>query len=242
MATILVVSAHPDDAELSAGGTIAKLTQEGNTVILADCTRGELGTRGTPEIRAQEASKAATILGVKKREILDMPDGSITNTPNNVLRIVEIIREYRPALIITSPPVERHPDHEAVHKLVTAASFLAGLPKVQTSGSGREQLPHRPASIFCYRQQHELPTNVPVLVDISDTWPIKLHALKAYASQFHVPEAYQSSEPETLLSRPQFLDELEARNRYYGSRIGVAYAEPFMVVDSLRVPSLSVFV
>ena len=124
---ILVLSAHPDDAELCCSGTVKKVTNDGKRVVFVDCTRGELGTRGTPELRAEEAAKAAEILGVDVRENLEMPDGSVMHTNENILKVVSAIRAHKPRLLLTTPPVERHPDHEAVHKLARAATFLAGL-------------------------------------------------------------------------------------------------------------------
>ncbi len=240
MADVLVLSAHPDDAELSAGGTIKKLTNEGLQVVLVDCSAGELGTRGTPQLRQQEAEQAAHILGVTDRRCLHMPDGNITHIPEYVARVVDVIREFQPKLLVTTPPFERHPDHEAVHKLARAAAFLAGLPRFETA-TDEQHVVHRPSRIMCYQQQYDFQKPPDVYVDISNTWQDKLDAILAYSSQFHVPERYVSNEPETFLSRPDFLAELEAKCRFWGSRIGVAYAEAFMTIEPLGVRSLSAF-
>lgn len=235
----LVVSAHPDDAELACGGTIRSLTEQGHAVVLVDCTRGELGTRGTPELRRDEALRAAAILGVQHRECLAMPDGNIAHTQENILAIVSAIRTWRPHIVLIPPPVERHPDHEAVHRLCKAATFLAGLPKVLTYRDGVEQLPHRPARTLCFQQQFDFPRHPDVYVDISSAFEAKMESIRAYSSQFHAPDSYTSDEPETFISRPSFLMELEARARYYGSRIGTDYAEGFLAIEPIAVASLT---
>lgn len=241
MADVLVLSAHPDDAELGAGGTIAKLTNEGKHVVLVDCTAGELGTRGTPELRTAEANAAAKALGVTERVILSMPDGRIADTLENRLEVIRMYRAYTPTLVLTSPSYERHPDHEAVHKLARAAAFLAGLRHVTTEHNGAKQDPHRPKRILCYEHRYALPGGPDLYVDVTDTWNEKINSVKAYGSQFHVPETYNSNEPETFLSRPVFLTELESRARYYGTQLGVTYAEAFKAVEPIVVNSLSVF-
>jgi LmbE family N-acetylglucosaminyl deacetylase len=168
-----------------------------------------------------------------------MPDGFVMYSQENVLALVSAMRAHKPAIVLAPPPAERHPDHEAVHKLTRSAAFLAGLPKVVTERNGEPQEPHRPRRILCYMQTYDLPRHPDVYVDISTTWPDKLAALRAFASQFHVPGAYSSNEPHTSLSRPDFLDEMEARARYHGSRIRVAYAEAFLAVEPLGLSSLA---
>lgn len=241
MTDVLVLSAHPDDAELAVGGTIKQLTNEGRSVVLVECTRGELGTRGTPELRAREAAAAAAILGVTLRENLDMADGNITHTQDNIHAVVRAIRTHRPRLMLIPPPFERHPDHESVHRLARAAAFLSGLTNVRTFGTDDvEQSVHRPNRLLCFQQQYDFPTLPSLYADISATWMDKLASIKAYGSQFHNPTGYQSDEPETFISRPGYIEELEARARYYGSRIGTTYAEAFYAVEPLAVPTLSV--
>ena len=235
----LVISAHPDDAELACGGTIRNLTNEGLGVVFLDCTRGELGTRGTPERRAQEAQRAGEILGVQHRECLGMPDGAIEYTQENIRAVATVIRAWRPHIVLIPPPVERHPDHVAVHRLCTAATFVAGLSKVTTYRDGVEQQPHRPQRTLCFQQQYDFPRLPDLYVDISSTIQAKMDSIRAYTSQFHAPGDYTSDEPETFISRPAFLLELEARARYYGSRIGTEFAEGFLAVEPLGVGSLS---
>ena len=237
--TVMVLSAHPDDVELACSGTVRNLTSEGHTVSLVECTRGELGTRGTPELRLLEAERAASILGVATRECLEMPDGSIMHTDDNIMRVVESIRAHRPHLLLIPPPFERHPDHEAVHRLARAAAFKAGLAKVSTFRDGVEQQPHRPHRMLCFMQQYDFPRNPDIYVDITASFQAKMDSIKAFSSQFYLPDLYESDEPSTFLTRPEFLHEIEARAMYFGSRIGTKYAEAFLAVEPLAVSSLS---
>ena len=237
---VLVLSAHPDDAELACSGTIRRLTLDGHNVVFVECTRGELGTRGTAELRLREAADAAAILGVTVRECLDMPDGAIMHTDENIMRVVSAIRAHRPHLMLIPPPFERHPDHEAVHRLARAAAFKAGLAKVVTVRNGIEQQPHRPHRMLCFMQQYDFPRNPDLYVDITDTFDAKMASIKAFSSQFYLPDLYESDEPTTFLSRPEFLHEIEARALYFGSRIGTRYAEAFLAVEPLAVASLDV--
>ncbi len=240
-ADVMVLSAHPDDAELSCAGTVKNLTNEGRTVVFVDCTRGELGSRGTPELREKEATAAAKILGVEHRLCLNLPDGNIMHTNDNILAVVVVLRTWKPKLLLIPPPVERHPDHEAVNRLARAAAFLAGLTKIETHFNGAVQLPHRPDRMLCFQQQYDFPHNPDLYVDITHSFDAKMASVRAFSSQFHLPEDYVSDEPTTFISRPEFLQEIEARALYQGSRIGVRYAEAFMSVEPLGVSSLSVF-
>ena len=236
---IMVISAHPDDAELTCGGTVRKATKSGKSVVFVECTRGELGTRGTPEIREKEATEAARILGVTIRENLGMPDGAVAHTQENILKVVEAIRAHKPRIILTTPVLERHPDHEAVYRLVRAATFTAGLHKVSTQRDGVEQEPHRPKRTLMFMQWFDLPGGPDVYVDVTDVYEDRTNAILAFASQFHRPGTYDSDEPQTMLSRPEFLEELDARAIHFGSRIGVRYAEAFKAVEPLALDSLT---
>jgi len=236
----MVLSAHPDDAELSVAGTVKILTNEGKKVVFVECTRGELGTRGTPELREVEANAAANILGVGERECLGMPDGAIMHTTENIHRVVASIRLWKPRILLIPPPFERHPDHEAVHRLARAAAFLSGLTRVETTHAGVVQEPHRPERMLCFQQQYDFEKSPDLYVDISSAFNDKMASIKAFSSQFHVPEVYSSQEPTTYISRSDFLQELEARDRYYGRRIGVQYAEAFLAIEPISVSSLSV--
>lgn len=239
MTDVVVLSAHPDDAELACSGTVAKLTREGRSVVFVECTRGELGTRGTPELREQEAAAAARILGVSARDCLDMADGAIDHNQENILKIVTAIRHWKPTLLLIPPPWERHPDHEAVHRLARAAAFSAGLHKVETTRNGQRQEPHRPRRMLCFQQHYDFPKAPDVYVDITDTFDVRQESIRAFASQFHLPEKYDSNEPVTYISRPDFLLELDARARTHGAKIGVTYAEAFLAVEPIGLSSLS---
>jgi N-acetylglucosamine malate deacetylase 1 len=239
MVDVAVICAHPDDAELACAGTVKKLSNEGRSVAFIDCTRGELGSRGTAEIRELEASRARDILGVKERACLDMPDGSIMYTTENIRKIVVAIRTYRPVLMLIPSEVERHPDHEAVHKLARAAAFTAGLHKYITTHNGEEQQPHRPHRMLCYQQHADFSRLPDLYIDISDTFDSKMASIRAFASQFQDPNEPKTTEPQTFISRPAFLEGIEARARYYGDRIGTKYAEAFLSIEPLGLTSLS---
>ena len=230
---VLAIGAHPDDIELSCGGTIAKLVRQGRRVALADLTQGELGTRGTKEIRAQEAAAATKILGAHDRRNLRFPDGNIERGRSNILKLVTLIRELRPALLIIPHSIERHPDHVHAHQLCKEAWFYSGLAKIATRLNGKRQEPHRPDTYFEFMQWHEFIPSF--IVDVSDTMETKMAAIRAHASQFHNP---MSREPETKLSRPEFLELIEVESRYYGHRIGVKYGEAFFAHAPIGVNNL----
>jgi N-acetylglucosamine malate deacetylase 1 len=235
---VLAIAAHPDDIELSCGGTIAKLVKQGKKVGIVDMTQGEMGTRGSAEIRLQEAQKAAEILGLSARENLKFYDGKFTTGHINKLRLSRVIRRYQPEVLFIPHWLERHPDHERAHRLARDAWFYAGLSKIKTEeDDGTAQEAFRPKIYYHYMQKFEFePTFV---VDISDVYDIRLKAIQAYASQFHNPE---SNDPETLLSKPDFMQFIETRARFYGSRIGVKFAEPFFAIEKIGVRSVFDFV
>ncbi|MCU0411240.1 MAG: bacillithiol biosynthesis deacetylase BshB1 [Bacteroidetes bacterium] len=221
-ADVLVIGAHPDDIELSCGGTVAKLANEGHAVALAELTRGELGTRGNEKIRGVEATNAAKIMGVSIRRNLEIPDGNIELNRKNLLKVISLIRELRPRILLIPHFHERHPDHVHAHHLCKEAWFYAGLRKIRTTLRGKAQSPHRPDNYFHYMQKFEFqPTFV---VDVSDFFEQRMQAIRAHASQFHNPS---STEPETVLSHPSFLDDIRSRALYFGQTIGVKYGEPF---------------
>ncbi|MBL7997673.1 MAG: bacillithiol biosynthesis deacetylase BshB1 [Candidatus Kapabacteria bacterium] len=236
---VLAIGAHPDDIEMSMGGTVAKLVAEGKRVALVDCTRGEMGSRGTREIRDAESVAAATILGASYRENLDMPDGFITQSDENVERLIRVIRAYRPRIMVFNPAFERHPDHEQVHRLCRTAYFKSGMSKIITHHNGIEQAPHRPAQIFTYIQSyHQEPD---FAVDISDFFDIKIASIEAHASQVFVQGGGQSNEPQTLISTPGFMEMLRMRDRYLGEQTGVRFAEGFKRISMLGIPTMSIW-
>jgi N-acetylglucosamine malate deacetylase 1 len=231
---ILVLAAHPDDAELGCGGTIAKHTALGNKVGIIDLTRGELGTRGTPETRQQEALDSAKILGVVVRENLELSDGFFQNNPESQLAIVRAIRKYQPRIMLANAVYDRHIDHAKGASLAYDASFLSGLVKIETFDSdGKKQLPWRPEVVYHYVQSQFISPDF--VVDISGQWETKMRSIKAFSSQFFNPA---SNEPETYISKPGFLKMLEARAVEYGHAIGVSYGEGFTSRRFIGVNSL----
>ena len=224
---VIVLAAHPDDAELSAGGTICKMTAAGYKVGIVDFTRGELGTRGTPELRAEEAAEASRIMGISVRENLGIPDGNIENTPENREKIIGVIRRFRPHIALINAPECRHPDHADAARLSVDAMFYAGLRKIETREDGKLQEPWRPNHVLHYIQSVELtPTFV---VDVTDAWPRRIEAMQAFKTQFHNPEAAaRDDEPQTFISNPDFLQWIESRARAHGYKVGAKYGEPFI--------------
>lgn len=234
----MVIGAHPDDAELCCGGTIAKLCKEGKDVVLVDLTKGEMGTRGNPDIREKEADDAAKILGVKERINLNMEDGFIKIDKESIYRIVWAVRKYRPKMVLMHPWFERHPDHENTHYLVRDALFKSGLRRYETTDNGKQQDIYRTRRIFSYMQAYQFPKPADFFVDISDVHDIKISAIEAFSSQVFVEGKYEG-EPRTRLSTPEFMEELIARARYLGGLNGVKYAEGFLSVEPIIMDSLS---
>lgn len=221
---VLMLAAHPDDAELGCAGTLLRHVAAGRRVGVVDLTRGELGTRGSAELRDQEALEASRILGLQVRENLRMRDGFFRNDEAHQLRVVEVIRRFQPELVLTNPTHDRHPDHGRAADLVHDAAFLAGLPKVQTRWQGAPQAAWRPRLLL--QAIHNSYVRPDIVVDITGFWEQKLAALTAFKSQFYHPE-YESEEATTYISTPDFLRTLEARARELGSYIGVQYAEGY---------------
>ncbi len=230
---VLAIGPHPDDVELSCGGTIIKLVKQGRTVGLLDLTAGELGTRGSAQKRAHEAEEAARIMGVATRLNLGLPDGNIENTSENRLKLIRVIREARPEILLFPYFVDRHPDHEHAHLLCREAWFYAGLEKIRSDYHGKDQEPYRPRAYYHYMQWHEFPPSF--IVDITDEFEQRMKVMRAFKSQFYDPA---SSERETVLSRPEFLEMLRTRLEYYGDKIGVKYGEPFASPHAIRVDDL----
>jgi bacillithiol biosynthesis deacetylase BshB1 len=227
---ILAIGAHPDDIEITCAGTIVKLVTSGKRVGIVDLTEGELGTRGSRALRREEATNAASVLGIT-RENLGIPDGNITVSRENILRLMLIIRRRKPHTLLIPYGQDRHPDHVHAHTLCKEAWFYAGLGKIETVDDGVAQGPHRPGMLIQYMQWFEFSPSF--IVDVTESWPRRMDAMRAYKSQFHNPT---SSDPQTALSSPGFFDFIETRARYYGSRIGVQYGEPFFLE---RTPGIS---
>ncbi len=237
-ADIIAFGAHPDDVELSCGGSIASLASLGHKVIIADLTRGEMGSRGTPELRAIEAENAAKILGVAERINLGLPDGNITNSTENITTVVHIIRKYRPKMLLIPAEFDRHLDHEDAYRLLRKSVFQSGLTKFLTFDNGMTQTPFRPAHLFSYMQTYE--TTSDFYIDITMSHATKIAAIQAFSSQVFVPDS-PINEPDTFISKPEFLEMLDARSRYFGAKIGTRYAEGFRAIEPLGFSSLSLW-
>ncbi len=228
---ILAIAVHPDDIELGCAGTLINHTRMGQAVGILDLTKGEMGTRGTPELRLEEADAAAKIMGVKVRENAGLRDGFFRNDEEHQMKLISYIRRWQPDIVITNAPEDRHPDHGRAKELTADACFLAGLRKIETEYDGKTQEPWRPKRIFHMIQDRQLaPT---FIVDITEAFEQKLEAIQAYKSQFHDPE---SKEPQTYISSQNFLEEIKYRDALLGKRIGSKYAEGFI---SVNIPGIS---
>jgi bacillithiol biosynthesis deacetylase BshB1 len=225
---IIFFGAHPDDVELSAGGTAAKCVKDGLRVGIVDLTHGEMGTRGTAQTRRREAANAAKVLGAAFRQQLDFGDGNLATGREQELQIIEILRRTRPRLVVAPWPDDRHPDHSRTGRIVTEASFYSGLRALETGLRA-----HRPQTVLYYLQNYMIPPSF--VVDVSKSWKKKMRAVAAFKSQFHDPS---SKEPATVISNPKFLELIEARGRHFGALIGADYGEAFVTKQPPRVDDL----
>jgi len=225
---ILVLAAHPDDAELACSGTIMAHIAMGRKVGVIDLTMGELGTRGTPEIRANEAAKSAQIMGLEIRDNLCLPDGFFQNDKESLIEIIKAIRTYQPEIVLANAVYDRHPDHTIGGAVASRACFLAGLKKIET---GQEAW--RPKNVYHYIQDRMLIPDL--IVDITDYWEDKKECINAYSSQFFNPT---NKEPQTYISTPAFMEFIEARALEFGHAIGVKYGEGFTKEKQIGVTDL----
>ena len=230
---VLAFGAHPDDVELGAGGILAVHVAKGKKVGIIDLTRGEMGTRGTPELRDEEAKKAGQILGCIIRENLAFSDGKIPTDHQAQIKVAEVIRKYQPEVVLMNAPTDRHPDHGRASQLVEEACFLSGLHKLEVSSEHEELSPWRPKQMYKYLQFYNLEPNL--IVDITSGFETKMAAVLAHKSQFFDPN---SSEPETVIASEGFLDSVEARAMDWGRIIGAKYAEPLISVRHIGVENL----
>jgi N-acetylglucosamine malate deacetylase 1 len=230
---ILVIAAHPDDAELACSGTILSHLEKGYKVGILDLTKGEMGTRGTPEIRLEEATSSAEILGIHLRENLGFKDIFFVNDEKHQHAIVEIIRKYRPEIVLANAISDRHPDHGKGGELASAACFLSGLRKLETYQDGQLQEPWRPKYVYHYIQNNYLKPDF--VVDITPYWEKKIASIKAFRSQFFDPN---STEPQSFISSSEFLEFIEARAKEFGHAILVKYGEGFTVERMIGVDNL----
>jgi bacillithiol biosynthesis deacetylase BshB1 len=226
---ILVFAAHPDDAELSMGGTIAKFSANNFKVGVIDLTKAELSTRGNTKSRSNETNDASKILKLKVRENLGFRDGNIKITNESLKKVVAVIRKYNPSIVFAPYFNDRHPDHIDTSNLVKRAIFSSGLEKFKTSLSGKPQKATRPKKIFYYMQTYLFePT---FIVDISDYFEVKMKSVNAYKSQFHNPKIKTEN---TFISQPGFLDYIEARAKFYGFQIRKKYGEAFFCEENIE--------
>ncbi len=226
---VLIFAAHPDDAELSMGGTIAKFTSNNIKVGMIDLTRGELGTRGSAESRQKEAFQAAIVLKAAIRENLHVTDGEILINKENLMKVIMTIRKYKPKIIFAPYFNDRHPDHIDTSLLVKRAMFSTGLAKVKTFDKEVSQEPYRPKKLYYYMQTYTFEPSF--IVDVTESFETKMKAIKCYSTQFHNPK---SAEPETFISRPEFINYIESRSQFYGFQIGKHFGEPFYCEEKIE--------
>jgi bacillithiol biosynthesis deacetylase BshB1 len=230
---ILAIGVHPDDVELSCSGTLAKHIAMGKSVGILDLTRGELGTRGSAELRTVEANKSAEILGVKIRTQLNFKDGFFENNEQHLKQIIEQIRKHQPEIILCNAISDRHPDHGRAAKLVADACFYSGLIKIETSLDGSQQTAWRPKAVYHYIQDHFIHPHF--VIDVTDYFEIKQRSIMAFSSQFF---STNSNEPETPISSKEFLESINSKMAVWGRAIGVKYAEGFTTSKYPGVASL----
>jgi bacillithiol biosynthesis deacetylase BshB1 len=231
---ILAFGAHPDDVELGAAGTIAKEVSLGKKVGIIDLTRGELGSRGSAEIRDEEARKGAEILGVAVRENLHFRDGFFVNDETHQMEIIKMIRKYRPEIVLCNAVDDRHIDHAKGSDLVSDACFLSGLIKIETSLDGQKQEHWRPKQVYHYIQWKNIEPDF--VVDITGFIDKKMNSVLAYSSQFYDPN---SNEPLTPIASKNFLDSITYRAQDLGRLVGVDFAEGFTTERYLAINSLN---
>jgi bacillithiol biosynthesis deacetylase BshB1 len=221
---ILAIGVHPDDIELGCAGTILKNVAHGKKVGILDLTKGELGTRGSGDLRIEEAKKSATILGVEIRENLGFSDGFFKNDKDHQVEIIKILRKYQPEIVLCNAPRDRHPDHGRASELVYESCFYSGLVKIETEFNGENQGLWRPKAVYHYIQDRFLKPDF--VVDVSDYVDKKMEAIMAFSSQFYNPD---SSAPETPISSKKFLDFVKSRMANFGRDINADYAEGYTV-------------
>ncbi len=224
---VLVFAAHPDDAELNVGGTIAAMVTDGLRVGIIDLTKGEMGTRGTSKSRQKEVEKASQILGTQYRTNLDLGDSLLENTREHQIKLIEQIRLTQPEICLVGAPFDRHPDHGKATRLSIDSIFYSGLLKLTTEIEGKNQQPWRPSTILQYMQDR--PFEPDFIFNISSYWEIKKRAILAFQSQFNVNEI--DDEPETYISSSSYFSQIEARARYFGHLAGFEYGEPFKKIN-----------
>ncbi|PSR02911.1 MAG: bacillithiol biosynthesis deacetylase BshB1 [Bacteroidetes bacterium SW_11_45_7] len=233
---ILAFGAHPDDIELTCSGTLIRHIDMGYRVGLVDLTRGELGTRGTAEIRDREAAEAARLMGAEVRENMAFEDGFFVNDKEHQLAVIKMIRRYKPHVVFANVPRDRHPDHGRGSSLVTEGAFLSGLKKIETEDKNGLQQHWRPQAVYHYLQAYYFDPDF--VVDISDYMEDKIKTIKAYKSQFYTDDPQYEQEEQTFISDPRFMDFIYSRATQMGKHIGAEYAEGFLTDRFPGVPDV----
>lgn len=221
---VLAIGVHPDDVELGCSGTLAKHITMGKTAGILDLTLGELGTRGSPELRTREADNAANILGVSFRTQLRFKDGFFQNNEAHLRQVIEVLRKHQPEIVLCNAISDRHPDHGRAARMVNDACFYSGLVKIETRLDNKIQAAWRPKAVYHYIQDHYIHPDF--VVDITPFFETKHKAIMAFSSQFYNPD---SSEPQTPISSKEFIESLNSKMSIWGRAIGVPYAEGFTV-------------
>lgn len=232
---ILAIGAHPDDVELGCAGTLIKHANLGDNIYIADLTQGELGSRGTIDTRYEEADKAAQIMGVKERINLKFRDGFFQNDEQHQLAVIQVIRKYKPDVIIGNAYYDRHPDHGRACDLIETACFLSGLVKIETELDQKPQMPWRPSRIFHYIQDRYISPDF--VVDISNTMEQKMASVMAYQTQF----ISEKDTPNTYINQPGFIDNIKSRAIQFGHSIGAQYGEGFLSRAQIGIADLHSF-
>jgi bacillithiol biosynthesis deacetylase BshB1 len=237
---ILAIAVHPDDAELGCAGTLMMEKLQNKKTGVIDLTRGELGTRGTVALRAEEAARAAAIMQLDVRENLGMADGFFQNDEMHQRILIKALRKYRPEIVLANALDDRHPDHGRAGHLIKDACFLSGLRKIETLDDNSQAQAHwRPKYIFHYIQDRYYEPDF--VYDVSSVFERKLESVKAYSSQFHSNE-YAMDEPQTYISTPGFLNSIIGRHAMFGKMIGVPYGEGFITEKMIGINSFDAFI
>ena len=232
----LFIASHPDDIEITCGGTCNKLVRDGKKVGIVDLTEGELSTKGNTETRNKETGKASKVLGIHFRENLGLQDGNIQNNLDNRNKLIKIIRTLKPEIVFAPYPNDRHPDHINASNLIRESVFFSGLKKIEVENLK----PYRPRRVFYYRHAYDFP--ISFIFDISDVFDTKIKAILCYSSQFYNPKNNKiKKEPDTYISTKLFLDDLTHRAAFFGFKIGVKYGEPFFCYENLKIDSKNIF-
>lgn len=231
---ILCITAHPDDAEISMAGTVLHHVALGRSVGMVELTAGELGTRGTPEIRRKEAEESRKVLGAAFRYQIGLPDGFFRKEEGSLRAVIAAVRRHRPRVVLTNAVRDRHPDHGRAADLVAEACFLSGLRRVETEAVGHAQEPWRPVQVLHAIQDRYIDPDI--VIDITPFWERKLEALRCFRSQFHDP---LSTEPESPIARADFLPFLEGRAREMGRLIMVTFGEGFTSARPMSIRDLT---